>query len=77
MTEGNRGETLLKAAVKKILRGYQGEETARFMDFRRHWDFAAEFCTPVEAHEKGVSNARPADFREAVMVRRMKSELKL
>jgi hypothetical protein len=30
MTEGNRGETLLKAAGKKILRGYQGEETARF-----------------------------------------------
>jgi hypothetical protein len=53
MTEGNRGETLLKAAVKKILRGYQGEETALFIDFRRHWDFAAEFWTPVEAHEKG------------------------
>ena len=53
MTEGNRGETLLKAAVKKILRGYQGEETARFIAFRRHWDFAAEFCTPVEGHKKG------------------------
>jgi hypothetical protein len=53
MTEGNRGETLLKAAVKEILRGYQGEETVRFIDFRRHCDFAAEFCAPVEAHEKG------------------------
>ena len=53
MTEGNRGDTLLKAAVKKILRGYQGDEAARFTDFRPHWDFAAEFCTPVEAHEKG------------------------
>ena len=53
MAEGNRGETLLKAAVKKILRGYQGEETARFIDFRLHWDFAVELCTPVEGHEKG------------------------
>ena len=77
MTEGNRGETLLKAAVKKMLRGYQGEETARFIDFRRHWDFAAEFGTTVERTRKAASNARPADFREAVMVRRMKSELKL
>jgi hypothetical protein len=39
--------------VKKILSGYQGEEKARFIDFRPHWDFAVEFCTPVEAHEKG------------------------
>jgi len=49
MAEGNRGETLLKGAVKKILSGYQGEEKARFIAFRRHWDFAAEFCTPVSA----------------------------
>ena len=29
----------LKAAVKKILRGYRREETARFIAFRSHWRF--------------------------------------
>ena len=42
----------LTAAVKKILRGYQRGETARFIAFRSHWGFVAEFCTPAEAHEK-------------------------
>jgi hypothetical protein len=77
MTEGNQGETLLKATVRKILPGYQRQETARFIDFRRHWDFAAEFCTPVEAHGKGGIEREAGCFREAVMVRRMKWELKL
>ena len=43
----------LKSAVKKILRGHQREETARFIGFRSHWGFQAEFCTPGEGHEKG------------------------
>ena len=30
----------LKSAVKKILRGYQREETTRFIAFRSHWGFA-------------------------------------
>ena len=30
----------LKSAVKKILRGHQREETARFIGFRSHWGFA-------------------------------------
>ena len=30
----------LKSAVKKILRGHQREETARFIAFRSHWGFA-------------------------------------
>ena len=38
----------LKAAVKKILRGYRREETARFIAFRSHWRFTSEFCTPEE-----------------------------
>jgi hypothetical protein len=42
----------LKSAVKKILRGHQREETARFIGFRSHWGFASEFCTPGEGHEK-------------------------
>jgi transposase len=32
----------LSAAVKTILRGYQREETARFVAFRSHWRFHAE-----------------------------------
>jgi transposase len=43
----------LASAVRKILRGYRREETVRFVAFRSHWRFAAEFCTPGEGHEKG------------------------
>lgn len=43
----------LKAAVKRILRGSRREETERFIAFRSHWGFAAEFCTPGEGHDKG------------------------
>src|SRR4029079_8545523 len=35
----------LSAAVKRVLRGSQREETARFVAFRSHWRFASEFCT--------------------------------
>jgi hypothetical protein len=28
--------------VKKILRGYQREETVRFIAFRSHWQYQAE-----------------------------------
>jgi hypothetical protein len=53
----------LKAAVKKILRGYQREETARFIAFRSHWRFASEFCSPYEAHEKGGIESEAGYFR--------------
>lgn len=43
----------LGAAVKRVLRGSRREETARFVAFRSHWRFDAEFCTPGEGHEKG------------------------
>ena len=43
----------LAAAVKRVLRGSRREETARFVAFRSHWRFEAEFCTPGEGHEKG------------------------
>ena len=36
----------LSSAVKKILRGRQREESARFVAFRSHWRYQAEFCTP-------------------------------
>src|SRR3954451_4073615 len=43
----------LASAVRKVLRGHRREEAVRFMAFRSHWRFAAEFCTPGEGHEKG------------------------
>jgi transposase len=53
----------LSAAVKKILRGYRREETARFIAFRSHWRFEAEFCTPAQAHEKGGVEGEAGYFR--------------
>jgi len=53
----------LKAAVKKILRGFRREETARFIAFRSHWRFASEFCTPEEPHEKGGIEGEAGYFR--------------
>jgi transposase len=53
----------LKAAVKKILRGHQREETARFIAFRSHWRFQSEFCTPEEPHEKGGIEGEAGYFR--------------
>ena len=53
----------LKAAVKKILRGYQRAETARFIAFRSHWRFQSEFCSPYHAHEKGGIESEASYFR--------------
>jgi transposase len=58
----------LKSAVKKILRGYQREETARFIAFRSHWGFQAEFCTPGEGHEKGGVEGEGGQFRRNHLV---------
>ena len=53
----------LGAAIKRVLRGSRREETARFVAFRSHWRFAAEFCTPAEAHEKGGVENEVGTFR--------------
>jgi transposase len=53
----------LRAAVKKIVRGFRREETARFIAFRSHWCFQSEFCTPYEAHEKGGIEGEAGYFR--------------
>ncbi|MCZ2074620.1 MAG: IS21 family transposase [Bryobacterales bacterium] len=53
----------LTVAVKKILRGHRREETARFIAFRSHWRFEAEFCTPAQAHEKGGVEGEAGYFR--------------
>jgi hypothetical protein len=49
--------------VKKSLRGYRREETARFIAFRSHWRFESEFCTPAEPHEKGGIEGEVGYFR--------------
>jgi transposase len=54
--------------VRKILRGYRREETVRFMAFRSHWRFAAEFCTPGEGHEKGGVEGEGGYFRRNHLV---------
>jgi transposase len=53
----------LTSAVRKILRGHRREETARFVAFRSHWRFEAEFCTPTEPHEKGGIEGEAGYFR--------------
>ena len=53
----------LKSAVRKILRGYQREETARFIAFRSHWGFQAEFCNPGRGNEKGGVEGEVGYFR--------------
>ena len=52
----------------KILRGHRREETVRFMAFRSHWRFAAEFCTPGEGHEKGGVEGEGGYFRRNHLV---------
>lgn len=53
----------LTLAVRKILRGREREETARFIAFRSHWKYGAEFCTPDEGHEKGGVEGEQGYFR--------------
>jgi transposase len=53
----------LKSAVKKILRGFRREETARFIAFRSHWGYESQFCTPGEGHEKGGVEGEVGYFR--------------
>jgi len=54
--------------VKKILRGFRREETARFVAFRSHWQFEASFCTPGEGHEKGGVEGEVGTFRRNHLV---------
>jgi transposase len=53
----------LAAAVKKVLRGYERDQTERFIAFRSHWKFQAEFCNPYQGHEKGGVEAENGYFR--------------
>jgi transposase len=58
----------LRAAVKRIVRGSRREETERFITFRSHWGFKAEFCNPAEAHEKGGVEGEGGYFRRNHLV---------
>jgi hypothetical protein len=58
----------LASAVRKVLRGQRREETVRFIAFRSHWRFAAEFCTPGEGHEKGGVEGEGGYFRRNHLV---------
>jgi transposase len=53
----------LGSAVKRVLRGSRREETSRFIAFRSHWRYEAEFCTPGEGHEKGGVEGEVGAFR--------------
>jgi transposase len=58
----------LKSAVKKILRGHQREETERWIGFRSHWGFQAEFCNPARGNEKGGVEGEAGYFRRNHLV---------
>ena len=50
----------LKSAVKKILRGYQREETSRLIAFRSHWGFASlrRYPRSPSASQSGLCRRR-------------------
>ena len=58
----------LGSAVKKILRGYQREETTKFIAFRSHWGFESSFCTPGRGNEKGGVEGEVGYFRRNHLV---------
>jgi len=58
----------LTSAVKSILRGHQREETTRFIAFRSHWGFRAEFCNPARGNEKGGVEGEGGQFRRNHLV---------
>jgi transposase len=58
----------LKSAVQRILRGSQREETARFIAFRSHWSYEAEFCNRARGNEKGGVEGEGGFFRRNHLV---------
>src|SRR5207247_9245804 len=58
----------LKSAVKKILRGYQREETERLIALRSHWGFQTEFCNQARGNEKGGVEGEVGYFRRNHLV---------
>lgn len=60
----------LTAAVRKILRGRERDQTDRFVAFRSHYLFEAMFCRPgiKGAHEKGGVEGEVGRFRRNHLV---------
>ena len=58
----------LGSAVKKVLRGHTRDEHTRFIAFRSHWGFAAEFCNPAQPQEKGGVEGEVGTFRRNHLV---------
>ena len=44
----------LKAAVQRVLTGHDRQEQSAFVGLRSHYLFESRFCSPGEAHEKGL-----------------------
>jgi transposase len=58
----------LAAAVKKIFRGYERQETERMIAFRSHWGFRSEYCRPARGNEKGGVEMELGWFRRNWLV---------
>jgi hypothetical protein len=58
----------LASAVKKVFRGHTREEHTRFIAFRSHWEFAAEFCGAAQPQEKGGVEGEVGAFRRNHLV---------
>lgn len=58
----------LTSAVKKTLRGHRREQHERFIAFRSHWRFSAEFCNLARGNEKGGVEGEVGRFRRNHLV---------
>ena len=58
----------LTSAVTKVFRGHTREEHTRFIAFRSHWQFRAEFCGPAQPQEKGGVEGEVGTFRRNHLV---------
>ena len=58
----------LSSAVKRILRGYERQQTERFIGFRSHWGFASEFCMPAKGNQKGGVEGENGYYRRNHLV---------
>ena len=58
----------LASAVTKVFRGHTRDEHTRFLAFRSHWHFDAEFCGPAQPQEKGGVEGEVGTFRRNHLV---------
>ena len=58
----------LASAVTKVFRGHTRDEHTRFIAFRSHWKFDAEFCGPAQPQDKGGVEGEVGTFRRNHLV---------